>query len=298
MIIRLIKEKPLGTAGAIITLLLLLIGLFANQLAPYPPNTPHVVDALTAPSSKYLLGTDNLGRDLLSRIIFGARISVVVGLVGALISVSLSTTLGTLCGYFGGKFDLFVQRFVDAWMCFPGMVIILVVMSILGQGMWQVILVLGIQTGISGSRVVRSAVISIKGNVYLQAAKAIGGSTPEILIKHILPNILAPIIIMFSMAVPNMIMSESGLSFLGYGIPPPTPSWGGMLSGSARAFMFMAPWMAIWPGVALAFVVYGVNMFGDALRDILDPRLRGGVGRYGVKVKKANIVKNNPVIPQ
>jgi peptide/nickel transport system permease protein len=132
----------------------------------------------------------------------------------------------------------------------------------------------------------------------LQAAKAIGGSTPEILIKHILPNILAPIIIMFSMAVPNMIMSESGLSFLGYGIPPPTPSWGGMLSGSARAFMFMAPWMAIWPGVALAFVVYGVNMFGDALRDILDPRLRGGVGRYGVKVKKANIVKNNPVIPQ
>jgi len=129
-------------------LLLLLIGLFANQTAPYPPNAPHVVDALNAPSSKYLLGTDNLGRDLLSRIIFGARISVVVGLVGALISVALSTTLGTLCGYFGGKFDLFVQRFVDAWMCFPGMVIILVVMSILGQGMWQVILVLGIQTGI------------------------------------------------------------------------------------------------------------------------------------------------------
>ncbi len=298
MLIRLIKEKPLGTAGAVITLALLLIGLFANQLAPYPPNAPHVVDALAAPSAKYILGTDNLGRDLLSRIIFGARISVVVGLVGALISVSLSTILGTLCGYFGGKFDLLVQRFVDAWMCFPGMVIILVVMSILGQGMWQVILVLGIQTGISGSRVVRSAVIGIKGNVYLQAAVAIGGSTPQILAKHVLPNILAPIIIMFSMAVPNMIMSESGLSFLGYGIPPPTPSWGGMLSGSARAFMFMAPWMAIWPGVALAFVVYGVNMFGDALRDILDPRLRGGVGRYGVKVKKAVSIKSNPGTPQ
>ena len=160
-----------------------------------------------------------------------------------------------------------------------------------GPGLWQIIIILGVTGGIGGSRMIRGIVFSMKENTYLQAARAIGDSTPTILMKHILPNILAPIIIIFSMSVPGTILAEAGLSFLGFGIPPPTPSWGGMLSGDARTYMFRAPWMAFWPGLALSVMVYGVNMFGDALRDLLDPRLRGGVGRYGVKVKKREIAQ-------
>jgi len=167
----------------------------------------------------------------------------------------------------------------------------------IGPGMWQVIIVMGIQWGITGSRVIRGATISTKENVYVEAAKAIGCPTTRILTRHILPNIMAPIIILFTTRVPAMILLEASLSFLGYGIPPPAPSWGGMLSGSARTYMFRAPWMAIWPGLALSTVVYGVNMFGDALRDLLDPRLRGGAGRYGVRVKKEATVKSKPSAP-
>jgi peptide/nickel transport system permease protein len=160
--------------------------------------------------------------------------------------------------------------------------------------MLSVIIVLGIQWGITNSRVIRGAVIGVKENVYVAAAVAIGCPTTRILTRHILPNIMAPIIILFTITVPAAILVEASLSFLGFGIPPPAPSWGGMLSGSGRSFMFLAPWMAIWPGLALAIVVYGVNVFGDAVRDILDPRLKGGVGRYGVRVKKEIIVKSLP----
>ncbi|MFC1860597.1 ABC transporter permease [Chloroflexota bacterium] len=284
--IRLWKEKPLGTAGAIITLILLATGIFANLLAPYGMNESHVYDALTAPSAKYWLGTDNLGRDILSRVIFGARISVIVGLAGSGIAALLSVFIGILSGYIGGKFDLIVQRFVDALMCFPGLILLMVLMSIIGTGVLQVIIVLGFRWGVTGSRVIRGATISIKENVYVEAAKSIGCSTTRILIRHILPNIMAPVIVLFTTRVPNVILVEAALSFLGFGIPPPTASWGGMLSGNARMYMFMAPWMAVWPGLALAFVVYGVNIFGDAVRDLLDPRLRGGIGRYGVRVEK------------
>ena len=284
--IRLVKEKPLGTIGAVITLLLLLTGIFADFLAPYGMNELHGTDLLAAPSARFWLGTDHMGRDILSRVIFGARISVIVGLAGSAIATLLSTIIGVLCGYIGGKFDLIVQRFVDAWMCFPGLVLLMVLMSVIGVGMWQVTIVLGLQIGITGSRIVRGATISVKENAYIQAAVAIGCPTRRILTWHILPNIMAPIIILFTTRVPGVILTEAALSFLGFGIPPPTPSWGGMLSGTARSFMFLAPWMVIWPGLALATVVYGVNMFGDAVRDILDPRLRGGAGRYGVRVKK------------
>ncbi len=282
---RLVKEKPMGTVGAAITLLLLLIGIFADFLAPYGMNQP-TADLLARPSLKYWLGTDNLGRDLLSRIIFGARISVVVGLGGATISVALSTFLGILCGYIGGTFDLLVQRFVDAWMCIPSLILMMVLISIIGPGIWQVIVVMGLCFGISGSRIIRGATISTKENVYLQAAQAIGCSTSRILTRHILPNIMPSLIVVFSTVVPMVILVEASLSYLGFGIPPPTPSWGSMISGSARDYMFLAPRLVIWPGLFLSIVVYGVNMFGDALRDLFDPRLRGGVGRYGVNVKK------------
>jgi len=282
---------PLGTVGLVITLLLLFAGIFADFLAPYGVNDTCMADKLLAPSATYWLGTDHLGRDLLSRIIFGARISMIVALSATTLSVILVVAIGTLSGYIGGKFDLIVQRFVDAVLCIPALILLLVLISIIGPGLVQVILVLAIQKGIGHSRIIRSAVIGIKENVYVAAAEAIGCSTPRMLIRHILPNIMAPTIIMFSIEVPQMILTEASLSFLGFGIPPPAPSWGGMLSGRGRDYMFVAPWMALWPGLALSIVVYGVNMFGDAVRDLLDPRLRGGVGRYEARVKKEAAVK-------
>jgi peptide/nickel transport system permease protein len=174
-----------------------------------------------------------------------------------------------------------VQRIVDAWMCFPGLILLIVMVSLVGPGLLQVIVVLGLQYGIAGSRVVRGAVFGIKGNVYIEAASAIGCTTRRTLLRHILPNVMAPIIILFTTRMPAIILGEASLSFLGLGIPPPDPSWGGMLSGSGRTYMLLNPYMALWPGLALSIVVYGINMFGDALRDLLDPRLRGGLGRYG-----------------
>ena len=285
-LIRLVKEKPLGTAGAVITLLLLLTGIFANFLAPYGLNEVHTGDFLAPPSAKFWLGADNLGRDVLSRVIFGARVSVIVGLSASTLATIISLIIGVLSGYIGGKFDLIVQRFVDAWMSIPSLILMMIVISIIGPGIWQVIIVLGITVGVFGSRIIRGAVIGVKENVYVEAAVAIGAPTWRILIRHILPNIMAPTIILFTTRVPAFIITEASLSFLGFGIPPPTPSWGGMLSGAGRNRMLEAPWMVIWPGLALAIVVYSINMFGDAVRDILDPRLRGGVGRYGVRVKK------------
>ena len=278
---RLVREKPLGTVGGTITLLFLLIGVFADFLAPHGVNEIHRGQALAAPSAEFWLGTDNIGRDLLSRVIFGARISVIIGLAASTLSTLISVVLGMLSGYLGGVFDLIAQRLVDAWMSFPGLVFLIVIISLIGPGMWQIIGVLGILWGVSGSRIIRGATIAIRENIYLQAATAIGCSTVRVLVRHVLTNIMAPTIVLFSVTVPGMILAEASLSFLGFGIPPPAPSWGGMLSGSGSAYMFLAPWMVLWPGLALSIVVYGTNMFGDAVRDLLDPRLRGGAGRYG-----------------
>ena len=290
--IRLVKEKPLGTIGLVITLLLLFAGIFADFLAPYGMNETWVGDSLTPPSAEFWLGTDSLGRDMLSRIIFGARISVIVGLSAATLATIISSLIGIVCGYIGGKLDLIVQRGVDIWMSLPILVILLILISIMGASMWSIIIALGFAVGISGSRIIRGAVINVKENAYLEAAVAIGCPTSRILTRHILPNVMAIMIVLFSIRVPTMVLTEASLSFLGFGIPPPTPSWGGMLSGSGRNWMFMAPWMALWPGLALTIVVYGINMFGDAVRDILDPRLRGGAGRYGVKAEREAKVKS------
>ena len=295
---RLVKEKPLGLVGGIITLLLLLTGIFASFLAPYGYNVLHPDSALLGPSAHFLLGTDNLGRDLLSRVIYGARISVIVGLGASVLATVVETTIGILSGYIGGVVDLIVQRFVDAVMCFPGLILMMVIISIVGPSMLTVILVLGITWGIGGSRLIRGATLSIKENMYVQSAVALGAPTGSILFRHILPNIMAPIIIQFTTRVPAIILTEASLSFLGYGIPPPAPSWGSMLSGSGRTYMFLNPWIVVWPGLALSVVVYGVNMFGDAVRDLLDPRLRGGIGRYGLNVSKKIKIKTEAVAPK
>jgi len=294
LLIRLVREKPLGTAGGIIVLIMLFVGIFADFAAPYGVNEAHLEDILQAPSAKYILGTDNIGRDLLSRIIYGARISVIVGVCAAALDVVVATAIGIVSGFFGGKTDMIIQRFVDAWMCFPSVFLLLTIMAILGPGMFQVIIVLGISVGIRSSRVVRAAVIGIKQNIYIEAAIAVGAPTKAILLRHILPNIMAPIIIIFTIAMGQAILTEATLSFLGFGIPPPAPSWGGMLSGQGRYYMNIAPWMAIWPGLALAIAVYGINMLGDALRDLLDPRLRGGLGRYVLTPKTKKLKEEKP----
>ena len=284
--IRLFKEKPLGTACGVIILLLILVALFADVLAPYPYKEMHLMDRLSGPSFQYLLGTDQMGRDLFSRLIVGARLSILVGLAATTLNVVIAVLIGGISGFVGGKFDLAVQRFVDAWMAFPGLLLLLTVMSIVGRGLFQIIVVLGVVGGISGSRVIRSAVIGIKENDYFLAAQAVGTPTNRILNRHVLPNIMAPVIIIFSINIGGVIMSLAALGFLGYGLPPTIPDWGGMLSREGRRYMEQAPWLALWPGLCLTIAVYSFNMFGDALRDLLDPRLRGGEGRYGATGKR------------
>jgi len=292
---RLIREKPLGTFGLVIVIILFLTGIFANFLAPYGMNDAHLSNILKPPSSTYLLGTDQLGRDLLSRLIYGARVSMIIGVCATALSEGLATIIGIVSGYVGGKLDLIVQRFVDAWMSIPGFILLIVVMSIIGVGMVQLILIIGIQAAISHSRVIRSAVIGIKSNMYVSATDVIGCGPIRTMIRHILPNVMSVIIIGFTIGMGGAIMQEASLSFLGFGVPPGVPSWGSMLSQGGRQYMERAPALALWPGAALTLVVYGVNMFGDSLRDLLDPRLRGGIGRYihkekSVKKLRANLI--------
>ncbi len=269
-----------------IVLLFIVVAIFADVLAPNDYRKRHLADRLTSSSTQYLLGTDHLGRDLLSRLIVGARISLTVGLAATALNVIVAVLIGGTSGFLGGKPDLVVQRFVDAWMAFPGLLLLLTVMSIVGQGLLQIIVVLGVSGGIGGSRTIRSAVIGVKENDYFLAAKAVGTPTSLILIRHVLPNIMAPIIIIFSINIGGVIIAEASLSFLGFGLPVEIPSWGGLLSREGRRYMEQAPWLALWPGLALTITVYSLNMFGDAMRDLLDPRLRGGEGSYGTAAKR------------
>ena len=278
---RLWKEQPLGAGCGIVVLILILVAIFADVLAPYPFWEAHLADRMQGSSTRYLLGTDHAGRDLLSRLIYGARISLLVGLAATSVNVVVAILIGGISGFFGGKLDTAVQRFVDAWMAFPGLLLLLTIMSIVGRGLPQIILVLGIAGGIGGSRVVRGAVIGVKEKVYFQAAEAIGSSKWRTLVRHVLPNIAAPIIIIFTINIGGAIISAASLSFLGYGLPVQIPDWGAMLSREGRQYMESAPWLALWPGLCLTITVYSLNMFGDAVRDLLDPRLRGGVGRLG-----------------
>lgn len=275
LIVRLIREKPIGALAGLVFVLFVLCGIFADVLAPYGFNQISPIERLRPPSAKHLFGTDNLGRDLFSRCLYGARISAIIGLSAAALATLISVVLGMLTGYLGGRFDMIGQRFVDAYMSFPELVILIAVVSAVGPGMFQIIGILSLVLGIGGSRIIRSAVVSVRENMYVHAAQSIGAGTGRILWRHILPNIMPPIIVLFTTRVGAVILAESGLAFLGLGVPPPTPTWGGLLSGSGRTFMFQGPWLALAPGLCLTVVVYATNVFGDALRDLLDPRMRG-----------------------
>ena len=269
------RRKPLGALGAVIVGALLVMALFAEQIAPYGYDDTIRGARMRPPSTAHWLGTDNLSRDMWSRIVYGARVSVTVGFATVALAVVLATTIGVSSGYFGGAYDLIVQRVVDAWLSFPYLVIVLSVMAVLGPGLMNVVLSLGIIIAAVNSRVIRGATIAIAQGTYVEAARALGCGHTRILVRHILPNVIATIIILATIGLGAAILAESGLSFLGFGVPPPYPAWGAMLSGSGRTYMFRAPWMAIWPGIAISLAVFGFNMLGDALRDVLDPRLRG-----------------------
>ena len=278
---RLRREKPLAVVLGIVLLLLILVALFADVLAPFAPNEVFLMDRLQGSSARYPLGTDQLGRDFMSRLIYGARLTLGVGLAATAVNVLVALVVGGVSGFIGGRLDLTVQRFVDAWMSIPGLLILLTVMSVVGRGVLQIIVVLGVLGGIGASRVVRGAVIAAKENVYFEAARAVGSSRWRTLLHHLLPNIAPVIIVIYSINIGAVVISEASLSFLGFGLPTTVPSWGGMLSREGRQYMEIAPRLAVWPGLCLTVVVYCLNMVGDAVRDLLDPRLRGGSGRLG-----------------
>jgi peptide/nickel transport system permease protein len=275
----LVRRKPLGAVSALILCGLVVVAILAPVLAPYDPykfnlNERGLPIRLHPPNAKFLCGTDPLGRDVLSRIVYGSRVSLIVGFASVAIGTLLGTLLGLVSGYWEGGVDQVLQRAVDTIMALPGIVLALAVVSVLGQSLTNIILVIGLVIAPGASRVVRGTVLSIKQNTFIDAAYAAGATPWRIVLRHILPNAFAPILIIASVWLGNAIVIEAALSFLGLGTPPPTPTWGGMLSGEGRRNLETAPYLAIFPGLAISIVVLAFNMLGDALRDLLDPRLR------------------------
>lgn len=270
---RFARTRPLGALGGLIVLGLVGMALGADWIAPYTYDD--TAARMHAPSWQFWMGTDNLGRDIWSRVVYGARISVTVGFATVALATLLAAAIGISSAYLGGVYDITVQRVVDAWQSFPGLVIILSLMAVLGPGLLNLILALSVLGAAGASRVIRGATLSVMQHPYLEAARAMGAGHLRIVLRHIVPNVLATIIVLATIGLGTVILVESALSFLGFGVPPPYPSWGGMVSGSGRSFMYHAPWMVLCPGAAISVAVFGFNMFGDALRDLLDPRLRG-----------------------
>jgi peptide/nickel transport system permease protein len=274
--VQMLRKKPLGTIGGAIVVVMLAAAVLADVVTPYGFSQTSLPERFIAMNSAHWLGTDQLGRDLLTRLIYGARISLYVGFGAVLIGCVLATAIGVLSAYFGGRFDLWLQRGVDAWMAFPPLLLLMSIMSLLGPTVWNITAVLGVAFGMQNSRIVRGVALSIKEYTYVEGAKALGSGHLRITVGHILPNVLPTIIVVATTGLSTVILTEASLSFLGLGVPPPYPTWGGMLSLAGLDHMYQAPWLAIWPAVALSLAVFGFNMLGDALRDLLDPRLKGG----------------------
>ncbi len=277
---RFAQRNPLGAMGGLIVLALLVMALLAPVIAPYEPRqiireAHNRVPVYVPPGSTYLLGTDHVGRDILSRIIHGARISLYVGVGSVLIGVTGWFVVGMASAYAGGAVDLVVQRLVDVMMAVPGLIIVLAIMAVLGSSLNNVIIAIVIGMLAPVVRTVRSQVLSVKEMEYIVAARAIGASAAHIIGRHILPNCLAIYLILATYYVGFAIILEASLSFLGVGVPPDVPSWGGMLTAAAQGHITRAPWAGIFPGLAIFLAVLGFNLLGDALRDVLEPRLRG-----------------------
>jgi peptide/nickel transport system permease protein len=273
---RALKRNPLGLASAAVLSILVLTAVFADVLAPYDPLATQPEIRLAPPSRAHLFGTDDIGRDVFSRIIHGARISLWVGLLAVGLGTFAGMIIGLACGYWEGRLDIILQRVMDAIQSIPGLMLALAIVSVLKPSTTNAMLAIAVVIIPGNSRIVRGAVLSAKQNRYVEAAEAIGCRQPRILVSHILPNVTAPILIIASIWLGNAILIEATLSFLGLGTQPPTPSWGLMLSSTGRAYMEQAPWLAIFPGLAISLAVLGFNLFGDTLRDAWDPRLRRG----------------------
>ena len=269
------RRKPLGAFGAVVLVVLVFLAIFAEYVAPYDELSHDSTVELQGPSFSHPAGTDQFGRDILSRVIFGARTSLYVGVAVTLASLVPAIALGMVSAYFGGWVDYFLQRLVDTIQSVPYLIMLIAIMVVLGPSLVNVVLALSFRRAIVESRVMRGATMGILNQTFVESARAAGATDVRIMIWHLIPNIMPTVIVIASIGFGGVILAEASLSFLGYGVPPPTPSWGGMLAADGRAYMYAAPWMIIAPTVALAFVVFGVNMFGDALRDVLDPRLRG-----------------------
>ena len=270
------RSQPLGAAGACVLTVVVLAAIFAPYVAPYPPFENHPKSALKGPSAEFWLGTDRFGRDTFSRAVYGARVSLQVGVLATLVAVLISTSLGVTSAYFRGIWDYLVGRCVEVVQSIPFLVLILPLTIIFGVGLYSVAVVLGALIGIVSSRVLRGATLSVMAQPYVEVARAMGCSDLRIIRHHLLPNVFPLVIVIASINVGSVILAEAGLSFLGYGVNTTTNvSWGAMLSGDGRRFMVVQPWLFIAPTAALAIVIFSINMLGDALRDKLDPRLRG-----------------------
>jgi peptide/nickel transport system permease protein len=276
---RLARQKPLGTVSAIVIVIVAVVAILAPVLAPRSPydfnlNERGLPIRMQAPNATFPLGTDPLGRDVLSRMVYGARVSLLVGFASVIIGTLLGTGLGLVSGYWEGTLDHVIQRGVDTVMAIPGIVLALAVMSVLGQSLTNIVIVIALVIAPGASRVVRGTVLAVKQHVFVDAAHALGATPWRIVGRHVLPNVFAPILVIATVWLGNAIVIEAALSFLGLGTPPPTPTWGAMLSGEGRRNLETAPYLAIFPGLAISIVVLAFNMLGDALRDVLDPRLR------------------------
>jgi peptide/nickel transport system permease protein len=265
----------IGLSGAIIVLVCLLVAVLAPLIAPYGPEETHQNWKLFAPNEYFLFGTDEFGRDILSRIMFGAQISLEVGLISVSLALLFGATAGVIAGFFGGWLDALIMRCMDVLFAFPAILLAIGIMAVLGTGIANAMLAIGIVYAPSFARLTRASVLSLKEMEFVQAARVVGSTDVHILGRHVVPNILSPLIVQISFSLSTAILTEAALSFLGLGTPPSVASWGAMLSASRR-FVELDPWPAIFPGLAIMLLVLGFNLFGDGLRDVLDPRLRAG----------------------
>ncbi|NKB57174.1 MAG: ABC transporter permease subunit [Alphaproteobacteria bacterium] len=268
------RRQPLGAVGAVLVLGMIILAVMADVISPFDPTDNNFQDMLIGPSAEYWLGTDQFGRDILTRIIYGARTALFVGLVSAFLGATTGLVLGVSSAYFGGTFDLLFMRFVDVFMAFPVIIMALAIVSIFGNAMHFVILAITLPIIPDCARIVRSNALQIREIPYVDAARALGFSHARIILRHMLPNVMAPYLIIFTSAIGGAILLEASLSYLGMGVQEPTPAWGLMLQGGAEEYVESAFWVAFFPGFAIALAVFGFNMFGDAVRDVLDPRLR------------------------